>query len=360
VLVTPLLIKELEKSSWLSMEGYMELALYHPQAGYYMNENKKIGKNGDFYTSSLVSDVFGKVWANLFARVINENQLDPVVVEFGGGSGHFAKQVLSTWKKMNVSNISYIMVERSPFHRKLLKEQLTDLPVMILGSLQELKQAYPVFKGVIFANEVLDAFPLRMFKWLEGSWFEKGVACEKDSKDLAFRYKKIEDPALHQSLDKVFKKRNKEFELEVSFQMLRWLKEIYCWTNKDTFYFFVDYGYFGDEWNNAQLKEGSIRGYYRHQIENHPLAHPGEMDITYHVDWDQVMSGAEDYGVETVGFTRQGEFLLKEGLLSELKNSQLTDPFSIEHRRNRAVRTFLLDSMLANGFQVIQQKKRAE
>jgi SAM-dependent MidA family methyltransferase len=360
VALKSILLKELEKVDWLTMEQYMDLALYHPEKGYYMNKNQKIGKNGDFYTSSSISDVFGRVWADFFSKTIHENNLDPIIVEFGGGNGRFAKQVHMEWKDKSISHIRYIIVETSPFHRQLLKNELQGMPVTILSSLEELKSAFPAFKGIIFANEVLDAFGLRIFKNRAGTWYEKGVSTDRVTQELSFSYKKVEDTSLYPIVDEIYRNRNKEHELEVSLQMLHWLKAIYQWAEKSTLFFFIDYGYTGSEWNSSFLHEGSIRGYRQHKLENHPLAYPGEMDITYHVDWDQVESTAMKAGVETVCFSTQGEFLIKAGLLSLLQNTQNKDPFSIENKRNRAVRSFLLDSTLARGFQVMQQKKRAE
>lgn len=340
------------------MEEYMEHALYHPIEGYYMKENTKIGKNGDFYTASFVSDVFAKVWADLFIRTIADQNLQPIVVEFGGGSGHFSQQILESWSSQSVEHISYVIVEPSPYHRCLLVAKLALYPISILGSLDELIEQYPSFKGIVFANEVLDAFPLRIFQQKNDGWYEKGVSLQKKTKDLCFLYKKVENISLQKMLDEIFLSRDKTNDLEVSFSMLTWLKTIYEWIQKDSCLFFVDYGLMGEEWNTVRLKEGSIRGYYRHQIQNNPLTFPGMMDITYHIDWEQVISVAKDSNVSTIHVKNQGDFLLEEGLLSWLQDTQSLDPFSKEHKRNRAIRSFLLDYSLANGFQVIQQKKQ--
>ncbi|MFE1243938.1 SAM-dependent methyltransferase [Fictibacillus sp. NPDC058756] len=347
----------LDQNHWMTMEQFMELALYHPEYGYYMSEQKKIGKNGDFYTSSSVSDVFGKVWADVFAKTIHEHKLDPIVVEFGAGTGRFAKQVLSGWKDNgNGQQISYIIVEKSPYHRQLLQNELTGSSVIIFCSFEELKESYPDFKGIIFANEVLDAFPLRIFLKQKNDWFEKVVILDEAKDEIRFNYINASEHTL--LLDKLFASRRSDFELEVSLQMMNWLNDLYEWTAEKSIYFFVDYGYRGEEWNREALKEGSIRGYHKHKIENNTLSYPGKMDITYHVNWDQVENAAKKQDVETIHFSMQGEFLLKEGILLLLNDAKGTDPFSAEHKRNRAIRSFLLDSTLANGFQVMKQQKK--
>lgn len=339
------------------MEQFMQWALYHPEYGYYMNGQKKIGKNGDFYTSSSVSDVFGKVWADTFVKTIKDQDLDPAVIEFGAGSGRFAKHVLEAWKEKGLGErFSYNIIEKSPYHSQLLQNELAGFKsIAIFRSFEELREACPNYKGIIFANEVLDAFPLRIFRKQDNIWFEKVVSFDDVQQEIRYHYIKASDGSL---LDQLFAKRKSEFDLEVSFQMVDWLKNIYEWTAEDSVYFFVDYGYKGEEWNRDALKEGSIRGYHKHSIENHALDKPGKMDITYHVDWDQVENIAKEQGVETIQFSMQGEFLLQEGLLALLNDTQSRDPFSLEHKRNRAIRSFLLDSTLANGFQVMMQQKK--
>jgi SAM-dependent MidA family methyltransferase len=354
-----LLKEQLKNNNYLTLEQYMEQALYHPDFGYYMNQQQKIGKKGDFYTSSSVSDVFGEVWASVFVRSIKSHKLDPIVVEFGGGNGNFARQVIRAWsREKDHESLSYIIVEKSPYHRKLLKEELKNLPVKIFSTLDELINIFPLFKGIVFANEVLDAFPLRIFQNRGEAWYEKVVGFDQENDCFEFQYVPTRDHYLMNHLNNLFTSRPILFDVEVSFRMLEWLEDVYRWVNEDALLFFVDYGYKNEQWNMESLKEGSVRGYFHHQIINNPLSHTGEMDITYHVDWDQVEHTASKNNVETIAFHTQGDFLLKEGMLSYLTNSQQTDPFSAEHKRNRAIRSFLFDHTLANGFQVLQQKKR--
>jgi SAM-dependent MidA family methyltransferase len=355
------LVKEhlLEKGS-MTFEQYMDLALYHQEYGYYMNQKLKIGKNGDFYTSSSVSDIFGKVWANVFMKRIMEQNLDPVIVEIGGGNGNFAKHVLQAWEdQFQKVSLTYIIVERSPFHCNLLKEKLKDYSIKVVSSLEGLIKDFSEFRGIVFANEVLDAFPIRVFQRQKNNWFEKVVIYDEFNNDFIFKYNPIMNKELLEQLNKQFAIRRDDFDLEISIPMINWLKEVYNWVSVGALLFFVDYGYKSEQWHMDFLKEGSLRGYYRHRIEDNPLAYSGEMDITYHVDWDLVEGTASSFQIVTAGFYTQGDFLLNEGLLTFLKDTVQTDPFSAAHKRNRAIRSFLLDSTLANGFQVLEQKKRS-
>jgi SAM-dependent MidA family methyltransferase len=358
--VQSILLEEVKQKQWINMERFMEVALYHPTYGYYMNRVKKIGKEGDFYTSSSVSDVFGSVWANIFDKAIKEHHLDPLVVEFGGGNGNFAQQVLNEWEKQNKDkDITYLIIEKSPYHYEILRDRLNGLQVEIYRSFSELKKAYPAFKGIIFANEVLDAFPIRIFQ-KKKEWHEKVVRADENSDGFTYHLIPVEDHSLVKFLDKRFKLRKAGFDVEVSFQMENWLKGIYDWAGNGAVLFFVDYGYKIEQWQQEEMKNGSVRGYYQHQMINNPLLHAGKMDITYHVDWDYVIECGKEKSIETTSYLNQGDFLLREGLLHYLTNTMNRDPFSEEHKRNRAIRSFLLDNSLSGGFQVIQQKKRSD
>jgi SAM-dependent MidA family methyltransferase len=357
--VHSILFEKIKSEKWVTMEHFMEVALYDPDCGYYMKQEKKIGREGDFYTSSSVSDIFGSVWAKIFVKTITEHRLDPIIVEFGAGNGRFAQQVIKEWGKQHrEGDFTYVVVEKSPYHRQLLKKELGIGQVKIIESLNELKNVFPSFKGIIFANEVLDAFPIRIFQY-ENKWLEKVVISEPYSKKFAFELIPLADQELENELIHYFQVRGSGYPIEVSFQMKNWLQNIYEWIEEGSVLFFVDYGYKNGQWKRQDLKEGSIRGYYRHQLMNDPLLHPGRMDITYHVDWDFVIRCGNEENVDTISLSDQGDFLLKEGLLDYLTNTSQADPFSEEHRRNRAIRSFLLDSSLSRGFQIIQQKKRS-
>ncbi len=85
----------------ISYSTFMELALYHPTYGYYMKDRQKIGKTGDFYTSSSVSPIFAEVIAAEFIKRMKDHTVKPIIVEMGGGNGSFAKTVLEVWRNQS-------------------------------------------------------------------------------------------------------------------------------------------------------------------------------------------------------------------------------------------------------------------
>src|SRR4051812_48553005 len=90
---------------------FMGAALYHPQFGYYMNEKQKIGRQGDFITTSNISDIYGRIMAKWFSHACKKAQLAPVFCEIGAGNGRFAEAFLHEWQETVKTPLKYIIVE---------------------------------------------------------------------------------------------------------------------------------------------------------------------------------------------------------------------------------------------------------
>ncbi|WP_371932001.1 SAM-dependent methyltransferase [Mesobacillus subterraneus] len=151
----------------ISYAEYMEQALYHPEEGYYIKERQKIGKEGDFYTSSNVSDVYGKLIGKWFAKHSRKLGLPPSVCEVGAGNGRFARAFIQGWNELNDERLTYSIIEASPYHRKLQEAELKGL--------EEVKILYAstfadtgMKQGLIFSNELFDAFPVHVVEKSEG------------------------------------------------------------------------------------------------------------------------------------------------------------------------------------------------
>ncbi len=158
-----------EKDYSISYSTYMNLVLYTEGHGYYMKEREKIGRQGDFFTSSNVSSVFAKTFAKLFIRLVENGEVASNICEVGGGTGKFAYDVLQEWKQLSPKtfiDLNYSMIEVSPFHRKLQQEQLGSFSnVSYYTSYSEIGDS---FEGILFSNELFDAFPVEIIekkKW---------------------------------------------------------------------------------------------------------------------------------------------------------------------------------------------------
>ncbi|WP_079509736.1 class I SAM-dependent methyltransferase [Mesobacillus jeotgali] len=350
------LIKEFIESSpkkMITYADYMELALYHPQGGYYRKERQKIGREGDFYTSSNVSDVFGKLIGKWYAKECGALELPPFVCEIGAGNGRFARAFIEGWKELKAEMLTYYIVETSPYHRSLQEAEL--------GRLEHVRIVYgdtfadtAMDHGLIFSNELFDAFPVHVVEMKEGLLQEVFVGWENE------KFKEINvpvsDPRIIRFLDEQQLTLSEGQRIEIPLAMEPFIKSIANNFTKGLMVT-VDYGYTKEEWMHPARRQGSLRGYYQHHMHHDILQFPGEMDITSHVHFDALKSLGEKHGLEFWQKLRQDAFLIAAGILEELGQHQDPNPFSEASKRNRAIRSLILPGGISQSFDVLIQGK---
>ncbi|WP_226677287.1 class I SAM-dependent methyltransferase [Mesobacillus jeotgali] len=350
------IIKEFINASpdkMISYAQYMELALYHSEEGYYIKERQKIGKEGDFYTSSNVSDVFGKLIGKWFAKNFRNLGLPPSVCEIGAGNGRFARAFIQGWSGLNDETLTYCIVEASPYHRKLQKAEL--------NGLEDVKILYGstfadtgMKQGLIFSNELFDAFPVHVVEKHEGIVNEVFVGFDNE------QLKEIMLPVMDDRITAFINDQEIELaegqRIEIPLAYEPFIKSIADHFTKGIMVT-VDYGYTKEEWMHPSRRRGSLRGYYQHQMHHDVLQHPGEMDITSHVHFDALKLIGEKYCLNFVQKMRQDEFLMAAGILEELAEHNDPNPFSEASKRNRAIRSLILPGGISQSFDVAVQAK---
>jgi SAM-dependent MidA family methyltransferase len=338
------------KHQHITYADFINSALYHPELGYYMRDQLKIGKEGDFFTTSNVSDVFGTIVAKWFLRQVNEKIVPPVICEIGAGNGRFAKAFLDTWHQITNISLEYMIVESSPFHRKLQKEWLASYPnILQCNEITELKN----FSGLVISNELFDALPVHVVEQLDGQLSEIMVGWDGNAfYEHSVPLTNIEVKAFinEHHITLVNNQR-----MEIPIYMGKMLRDI-SQTLEKALVVTIDYGYTNEEWANPARRLGSLRGYFRHQMVNNILEHPGEMDITHHIHFDPFIHTADKLGLKLIGKLRQDEFLVAVGILKELEENYDPNPFSERSRRNRAIRSLIMPGMSNFFHAVIQQK----
>ncbi|KIY22310.1 MULTISPECIES: class I SAM-dependent methyltransferase [Mesobacillus] len=350
------IIKEVIEASpkkMITYADYMQLALYYPKKGYYMTQRQKIGKGGDFYTTSNVSDVFGKLIGKWYARKYDELELPPAICEIGAGSGRFAKAFIEGWQEQSTKTLSYYMIEKSPYHRSLQNGELAGLEnVNIIHSdtLAETKME----QGLIFSNELFDAFPVHVVEKRDGVVHEVFVTSENDQlKEMKIP---VSDERIRAFLDDQQLMLAEGQRIEIPLAMEPFIESIAKCLQKGIL-ITADYGYTKEEWMHPSRRRGSLRGYFNHQQYDEILLYPGEMDLTSHVHFDALKDFGEVYGLEFVQKMRQDEFLIAAGILEELLPHQDPNPFSEASKRNRAIRSLILPGGISQSFDVVIQKK---
>lgn len=336
----------------ITYADYMGAVLYHSQLGYYMKEKQKIGRQGDFITTSNVSDIFGSMVAKWVAAITQNNNLLPAVFcEVGAGNGRFAKAFLQEWKDSVKRPLKYIIVESSPYHRKVQRELLT--PDFLFEQVTSLDELAPI-EGIIFSNELFDALPVHVIEQEQGQLDEVMVGIQNDQ--LYEEKVPLTNEKIVQFLQENHFILNEGQRIEVPLLSGDMLEKISDKLFKG-FVITVDYGYTHDEWMEPSRKNGSLRGFYHHEMVENVLLYPGDMDITAHVHFDWLIKRGEQLQLNFMLKLRQDEFLLKMGILSELTNHYDPNPFSTISKRNRAIRSLIMPSGMSSSFHVLMQQK---
>ena len=350
------ILSEIECSSeaFITFERFMTLSLYHPLLGYYQKDVPKVGRRGDFFTSTSVHDVYSRVMARVLINEIQSNEYAPVIVDAGSGDGKFIASFLDEVKFVDhqfYKKLSYFVLESSPYHQQLITNRTKQHHVQIYPSLSSVKKVLPKLDGILFSNELLDAFPVRVIE----KQHELVEVCVGLDKYNCFTevYIPCTDPAILNWIARHELQLSDGQRIEIPLAMGKWLDEVGSWLTNGKVVT-VDYGYTNEEWNSPERRRGSLRGYRNHQLIENVLQSPGEMDITTHVHIDAIKNIGLSHGIKWLSCMPQGEFLLKEGLFQFLQQSNPNDPFSKEHKQNRAIR-WLAES---NQFLVMIQEKR--
>ncbi|WP_078428737.1 class I SAM-dependent methyltransferase [Alkalihalobacterium alkalinitrilicum] len=335
---------------------YMEKVLYDPHYGYYMKEKHKIGKTGDFFTTSNVHPIFAKVFCSIFHEVILKNNLPFVVCEIGGGTGRFSFELLKEWQNKfpdSFNKLTYYIIEGSPYHIALQKEKLGNFTNIFYCSSIEEMNLHP-FEGILFSNELIDAFPVHVIEKHAGSLYEVFVALNGDE-TLTEVKEPLQNNEIREWLHTYGPSLKNNQRIEVPLAMNQWIKQISHFVNRGAV-FTIDYGYWNEEWEQPEHREGSLRGYYQHQMIHNPLLHPSEMDLTTHIHLDPFIQISKDNGLNTQLVTTQDRFLILAGILQYLQENYDTNPFSEISKQNRAIRSLITDG-ISKSFHVIFQTK---
>lgn len=350
------------KDNVITYEDYMSTVLYHPENGYYMKPGEKVGKKGDFITTSNISSIFGILFARVFHMLIEQEKISPYICEIGGGNGRFAKAVLDELSdnyKETYEKLIYLIIETSPYHQALQKEILPiGDKIVQYENIDEAASEYSSFNGIVFSNELFDAFPVRVIEKKDDQLFEVKVTIGDDN-NLAERLSKLTDRKILGYLadSEIALENGQRFEVPLA--MLQYLEQLSKFI-KSGVVFTIDYGYTNEEWRQPAHKEGSLRGYYKHQLIRDPLLHPGDMDLTTHIHFDSLVSYGDKLGFKQVRKMRQDEFLLAAGILSFLEQNYDPNPFSEKSKRNRAIRSLIMDGSMSSMFHVVIQEKNSE
>lgn len=338
----------------ISYNDYMDAVLYTPKIGYYARAKEKIGPRGDFYTSGNVGDAFGRSLARWFVYLIKRCGVSPRIIEVGAGDGKLAYDILVYIKETEPQiwdSLTYVLVDGSPFHRKIQHERLGKFKQAVSDASLE---KWTNVNGIVFSNELFDALPVYVIEKYKGALVEVFVT-EKEG-DLVEEREPLDNPDILSYLTERKITLNEKQRYEVPLNMIREYEKIVSCIESGIL-LTIDYGYTDREWKEPAHLQGSLRGYYRHQMIKDALMYPGDMDLTTHIHFDTLIEIGKRKDLSNRGLFLQNEFLLKAGILEELKDHQGTDPFSKTAKRNRAIRGLIVPGGFSEHFKVLLQSK---
>ena len=347
----------------LGFDRYMELALYHPQFGYYTHPGKRIGKAGDFITSVSIGRCFGKLLARHLAAPVIElagGSGDLLLVEPGAEDGDLALDVMHELERVLppaiYNRLCYVAVEPFPSKKKHLMERFANVDASrfrVVSRLHELAGS----RGVLVANEFLDAMPVKRLRWRKGRWLQICVA-NGEQKGVIFNEVEvpIENLELARVADTLPLTLEDGFTIELNMRLKGWFDDLahafemlYCCL--------IDYGLCGDEFFSPARKSGTLRGYLRHHVYDCPFSRPGITDLTAHVDFDRVIESAKTSGFDIINFTDQHRFLVNAAKpwLLEIENAGPVDDES--KKLLHQFQALSHPTMMGGAFKVLEMSK---
>ncbi len=314
---------EIAASGPIPFVRFMELALYHPQFGYYMrmpeSGTERIGWDGDFYTSSDVHPILGQALARQATQIDRIlGQPNPfTVIEMGPGKGLLARDFLSAMGSENddlARRIRYVLIERSPAMRALQQEQLKpwlNQPGLVTW-LEDLSSLAPTsVVGLMFSNELPDAFPVHRIEMVGGEAREIFV----DYQDGKFVecLKPLSEPAIQEYLQRLQLTLPDGYRTEINLRALGWMKQVATSMDRGLV-ITIDYGHSAQDLYGPDRSKGTFLCYYSQMASEDPYVRVGQQDMTAHVDFTSLATVAEAAGLSVTGFTNQMSFLMGLGV----------------------------------------------
>ncbi len=344
--VSKLIRAELARASgWISFARYMELALYAPGLGYYSAGARKLGPDGDFTTAPERTPLFGRCLARACARFLAGLGGGGSLLEVGAGTGSLMLALLPALEALGCPPERYLVLETSADLRERQAQASEHLPARLRARVAWL-DAFPDpgIRGVVVANEVLDALPVERFLRRAAGIEELGVTWAETAFAWAPR---PAGAALEQAVLGLESALGAQLApgycSEICLRLPGFVSALSGGLREGAA-LLIDYGLPRHELYHTQRDQGSLVCHYRHRAHGDPFRHPGLQDISAWVDFTAVAEAAEGAGLHVAGFTTQAHFIIAAGLGDELE----ADP-----ARASEARSLLLPGEMGEKFKVM-------
>jgi SAM-dependent MidA family methyltransferase len=337
-----------DAGGWLPFDAFMELALYAPGLGYYSAGAVKLGVGGDFATAPEMSKLFGQCVARQCAQVLDVT--GGGILELGAGTGALAATVLEELAKLDSLPEEYTILEVSADLAQRQRTRLDELPQMLRQRIKWLTRLpQEPMRGVVLANEVLDALPSSRFVVHETRVRALGVAV--DAHGAFIEREGFADETLARSAEPLVRelKLADGYRSELCWRIEPWLAGVGECLQRGAIFLF-DYGLPRTHYFHPQRTDGTLRCHFKQRAHNDPFILLGVQDISAWVDFTRVAEAADDARLSVCGFTTQAAFLLGSGM-EELLGAD-ADEITRARRAGEAVR-LLLPGEMGEAFKVM-------
>jgi len=343
------IINLLKEKKSIPLDQFINIALYDKEAGFYMKKNP-FGKEGDFITSPLISNLFGEmlaVWCVAFWEYLGKPR-KILLVELGPGDGTLCKDLLKTFKRFKnfYDSLEINLLEISDKLKKIQKINIDSKKVKWIKTINEIIQGPVIF----IANEFFDSLPIKQLYKKEKLFFERYISLAKDNKKIKFEYKKANNTLVKniQSLNLTDYDNNIEYPIGA----IKFLKLIAKKINKfDGGLIAFDYGY------KIKKNKNTLQAVKRHKSVD-PFLKPGQSDITSLINFKLFHEILSKNNLDVKKITHQNEFLKKLGILE--RANILSEKMTFKEKANMyyRIKRLLDPKEMGELFKVIFAQKK--
>jgi SAM-dependent MidA family methyltransferase len=342
-----IIIEKIKKYGRINFADFMEMALYYPGLGYYEKSNP-FGVTGSYYTSVNASSSFGRSIAKSFLYFFNVLNIKPFILEVGAGSGYLAKDILDYFNSTSLDmykKIKYYIAERSDYliseQKKVLKEHNNKIEWKTLENLQN-------FEGIVFSNELIDAFPVHRI-----------IKIGQDIKELFVIYynDKLQfypDTCSNNELVNYIKRFNINLidgqMIDINLDVKNWIGQIANLLDKGIL-LTIDYGDLSKNLYVPQRMDGTVTCYFKHTQNNDFFERIGYQDITAFVNFSSLIEYGKDNLIDTFAFMEQWQYLLLNDIVDEINSAKT-------NLEKASIRSLILPKIgFGSNFRVLIQGK---
>jgi len=300
------IINILKEKKSIPLDKFINISLYDKKFGYFMIKNP-FGKDGDFITAPLISNLFGEmlaIWCVAFWEHV-EKPRRILLVELGPGDGSLCKDLLKTFRQFNkfYNSLEINLLEISDKLKAIQKAKINNRKVRWIKKIKEINCGPIIFLG----NEFFDGLPIKQIYKKKKLFFEKFVALSNDNKKIRFVHKKANNSLIKriEDLDLVSIGNTIEYPVEA----LKFIEAIAKKINKfDGGLLTLDYG------NISKKNQNTLQSVKKHRYTNIFVV-PGHSDITSHVNFELFHKVLKKNNLNVKKIITQNEFLKKIGIL---------------------------------------------